>query len=306
MSHQPAVRDAATVMLVRDESVATAPAGRAGLGDPSLPGDALGGMEVFMLRRNLNSVFVGGAYVFPGGAVDPADRRANLEPYCTGRTDAEASELLGLPSGGLAYWVAAVRECFEEAGVLLAYDRHGQVLSLADPAVEQRFTRHRQAVNAGKASLVEICEAERLVLAVDRIHYFSHWITPVGAPRRYDTRFFVAEAPPEQTPLEDRQEAVASLWVRPAAALERHKRGELDLILPTIRNLQGIGQFDASVRLLEAAAAIESVPTILPRVVTDADGQRIVVPGDPFSEQLGEDDGHPEGTTVPSRREGPT
>lgn len=305
MGHQLAVRDAATVMLVRDDPAGTSPAARSGLSD-LLPGDALGPMEIFMLRRNRNSDFLGGAYVFPGGAIDPADRNVNLGHYCTGRTDAEASELLGLPSGGLAYWVAAIRECFEEAGVLLAYDRHGQVLSLADPAVERRFARYRQAVNDGKASLVEICETERLILAVDRIHYFSHWITPVGAPRRYDTRFFVAEAPSEQTTLEDRQEAVASLWVRPAVALERHERGELDLILPTIRNLQAIGQFHTSAGLLEAAAAIESVPTVLPLVVSDAEGRRVVVPGDPVSEQLDEDGCGAEGTTVSSCRGGLT
>ncbi|MHB1447445.1 MAG: NUDIX hydrolase, partial [Acidimicrobiales bacterium] len=118
MSTAPTIRDAATVMLVRDGA---------------------DGTEVFMLRRNLNSDFVGGAYVFPGGAVDPADREAELEPLCSGRTDAEASSLLSVESGGLAYWAAAIRECFEEAGVLLAYDRTGTILSLADPDTAERF-----------------------------------------------------------------------------------------------------------------------------------------------------------------------
>jgi 8-oxo-dGTP pyrophosphatase MutT (NUDIX family) len=284
VSEQPVVRDAATVMLVRD-------------------GEA--GMEVFMLRRNLNSDFVGGAYVFPGGAVDPADRAADLGPYCAGRTDPEASALLSLDSGGLAYWVAAVRECFEEAGVLLAYDPAGSVLSLAEAEVGERFVRHRAALNDGKASLVEVCAAEGLVLAADRIHYFSHWITPVGPPRRYDTRFFVAQAPAEQHPLEDNREAIASLWVRPPDALERHQRGELDLILPTIRNLEAIGRFSSSAELLAAAAAIESVPTILPRLVPDGSGMRIVLPGDPLYDQLGEEAGLPAGAPLPGRPGGP-
>src|SRR4051794_41400192 len=115
MADPIAVRDAATVMLVRDASDA-------------------GGMEVFMLRRNLKSDFVGGAYVFPGGAVDEADRHADLERVCTGRSDDQASVLLGVDSGGLAYWVAAIRECFEEAGGLLATPDDGGVVSLADPA----------------------------------------------------------------------------------------------------------------------------------------------------------------------------
>src|SRR5438309_7188425 len=100
-------------------------------------GDA--GMEVFTLRRNLESDFVGGAYLFPGGAVDEADRHADLEAISDGRSDDQASQLLGIDRGGLAYWVAAIRECFEEAGVLLAYQADGDIVSLADAAVEARF-----------------------------------------------------------------------------------------------------------------------------------------------------------------------
>lgn len=259
-----------------------------------------------MLRRNLNSDFVGGAYVFPGGAVDPADRETEaVEPLCSGRTDAEASELLTVPSGGLAYWVAAVRECFEEAGVLLAYDRDGSVLSLADPATASRFEEHRAGVYAGTTRLVDLCAAEGLTLAADRIHYFSHWITPVGPPRRYDTRFFVAQAPPEQVPLEDKRETIASLWVNPAEALARQERGELEMIFPTIRNLEAIARFNTTADLLAAAAAIESVPAILPRVVADGQGVRIVLPGDPLYDQLGEDAGLPEGMPMPGQPGGP-
>ena len=279
------VRDAATVMLVRDGTE---------------------GMEVFMLRRNLSSVFVGGAYVFPGGAVDEEDRHTDLGPVCTGRTDAGASELLGIPEGGLAFWVAAVRECFEEAGVLLAHDRSGAVLSLADPDVERRFVAHRRDIDVGARRLVDVCLEEGLLLAVDRIHYFSHWITPVGPPRRYDTRFFVTAAPEEQVPLHDSRETIAGLWTRPADALARYAAGELDLILPTIRNLEAIGRFERSEDLLAAAAAIESVPAMLPRVVRDGHGMRIVLPGDPLYDRLGESAGLPPGTPLPGRRGGPS
>ena len=123
-----------------------------------------------MLRRSLDSVFVGGAYVFPGGAVDEADRHTDLERFCAGRSDSEASDLLGIPEGGLAFWVAAVRECFEEAGVLLAYDSAGSILSLGDPLTERRYVRHRRAIDTGERRLVDVCEAEELSLAVDRIH----------------------------------------------------------------------------------------------------------------------------------------
>lgn len=255
------IRDAATVMLVRD--------------------GAAGRMEVFMLRRNLRSDFVGGAYVFPGGAVDDADRHANLEAVCEGRSDAQASALLGVEVGGLAFWVAAVRECFEEAGVLLAYDRSGELLSFADPEVAARFTAHRRAVDSGDRLLVELCDLEGLRVAADRIHYFSHWITPVGPPRRYDTRFFVTAAPPEQAPLHDDRETIANLWVNPRDALDRHVAGELDLIFPTIKNLEAIARFERSADLLAVAAAVEDVPTVLPRITADAHGMRILLPGDP-------------------------
>lgn len=255
-----AVRDAATVMLVRD-----APA-----------------LQVFMLRRNLNSDFVGGAHVFPGGAVDPDDSHDDLGPFCVGRSDAEASAVLGINAGGLAFWVAAIRECFEEAGVLLARHRgSGTVVDFTEPDVARRFAGYRAAVDHRERRLVDVVDAEELVLDVSNIHYFAHWITPLGAPRRYDTRFFVTAAPEGQHPLHDDRETVESLWIEPDAALERCERGEIDLIFPTIRNLEAISRFERSADLLEAARSIAEVPTVLPRVVADHGGTRIVLPGDP-------------------------
>jgi 8-oxo-dGTP pyrophosphatase MutT (NUDIX family) len=259
------LRDAATVMLVRDGAQ---------------------GVEVFMLRRNLDSDFVGGAYVFPGGAVDDHDRHENLDRVCRGRSDAEASTQLGIDSGGLAYWVAAIRECFEEAGVLLAYDPNGDVMRLDEPATKARFGEHRQAVDTSERRLVEICEDEHLQLAVDHMYYFSHWVTPEGAPRRYDTRFFVAAAPEAQEPLHDDREVIANVWIRPTDALERHRAGEFDLIFPTMRSLETLERFATADDVLDAAAAIQAVPTILPRIVEDHGGYRIVLPGDPGYDEI--------------------
>ena len=135
------LRDAATVLILRD-------------GPRDADGDAL---EVFMLRRNLDSDFVGGAFVFPGGAVDPEDRHDDLDTVCRGRSDADASARLGIEQGGLAFWVAAIRESFEEAGVLLAYHPDGDVIRLADPETNERFAAHRAAVDGGQRRLVEIC-----------------------------------------------------------------------------------------------------------------------------------------------------
>ncbi|MCP5029383.1 MAG: NUDIX hydrolase [Actinomycetia bacterium] len=254
------VRDAATVMLVRDTDE---------------------GPEVFMLQRHLNSDFVGGAYVFPGGGVDTEDRHDDLELVCEGRTEAETSAELRIESGGLAFWVAAVRECFEEAGVLLAYDADGKVVDLSDPAIDERFQAHRASVDSRERRLVEICEEESLVLATDDIHYWSHWITPVGPPRRFDTRFFVAPAPAAQVAAHDNRETVDNLWVRPADALERHRLGKLEMIMPTIANLEQIGRFDSVAELLDAARQITDVPAILPKITIDAHGTpSALMPGD--------------------------
>lgn len=240
-------------------------------------------LEVLMVRRSLRSAFVGGAYVFPGGAVDPSDGEDAATVLCAGRTDAEASRDLGLPSGGLAYWVAALRECFEEAGLLLACIGASPVLlSLADEADARRIAGHRRGVNGRRRSFVEVCREEGLRLPVDRVHYFSHWVTPVGSPRRFDTRFFVAAAPPFQAPANDAAETIDDVWVRPADALALHRNGEIDLILPTVRSLQAIGRHPTAGALLEAAATAPGpFPVMLPRVVAGAGGPRILLPGDP-------------------------
>lgn len=254
------LRDAATVLVLRDGH---------------------DGLEVFMLRRNLNSDFVGGAHVFPGGAVDPADREADLHPVCDGRSDVDASRRLGIERGGLAFWVAAIRESFEEAGILLARDRHGQFVDLDQSQDQPRWSTHRRSVDRGERRLVEICAEEDLRLAVGEMHYFGHWITPVGAPRRYDTRFFLAAAPAHQTPLHDDHEVIANEWVRPADALDRCLAGEITMMPPTISSLKAMARFDSAADALAAATEITAVPTVLPRVVAVDGGMRIVLPGDP-------------------------
>jgi 8-oxo-dGTP pyrophosphatase MutT (NUDIX family) len=193
------VRDAATVMLVRD---------------------APDGIEVFMLRRNADLVFVPGAYVFPGGSVDEAD----------------AAE------GGDAFVVAAIRECFEEAGALLAYDRSGEFVDLRDGAVAERFRSYRDDVHAQRRTLHEMCAIEGLRLAVDALRPVSRWVTPPRSPRRFDTRFFIARAPLNQDFLHDDRETVASEWVRPQDALARFGDGDIELILPTERSLELIAK----------------------------------------------------------------
>lgn len=244
-----------------------------------------------MLRRNVRTESAGGAHVFPGGALDPPD--AHAAPWCDGLDDARASAALRLGSGGLAYWVAAVRECFEEAGLLFARSHPaGPLLDYDDADLFARLGVHRQALNAHRRSLSDVCAAEGIVLALDQLHYFAHWITPKVAPRRYDTRFFVAAAPEGQAPAHDAGETVADEWWRPAEALEAHRSGEIVLILPTIRNLQALERFATCAEALDAAARLRAVPTIEPRVVMGDGGMTFLLPGDPgYDEAAG--DGSP-------------
>ena len=247
-------------------------------------------VEVCMLRRNLASEFVAGAYVFPGGSVDPEDHGPGVEALCRGRSDAEASAVLGVESGGLAYWVAALRECFEEAGVLLARHRShggagGPLLDTSDPEAALRFATYRDAVNQGTLGLLDICRQEDLVLVVDAVHYVSHWITPELAPRRYDTRFFITAAPAGQVARHDDAETIATIWVRPHDALAREAAGEIELLPPTIANLRSIEGFTSAGDVIAWASQVTHVTTVLPIVLIEDGHILILRPGDPGYEE---------------------
>jgi 8-oxo-dGTP pyrophosphatase MutT (NUDIX family) len=215
------VRDAATVVLLRDGA---------------------DGLEVAMLRRRLESVFVPGAYVFPGGAVDEHDRSPEWAAVC------DAVEVDGVP---LEFRIAAVRECFEEAGVLLARHPDGRPVSFAEAAHARRFDGHRAAVDGQHRTLLDVCGEEDLRLDVGALQYLSRWITPEGAPRRYDTRFFVVTAPVDQELRHDDDETIASLWIRPADALDRNEDGDYELIHPTLATLQDLSEFADVAEALE-------------------------------------------------------
>ncbi|MGH9003569.1 MAG: NUDIX hydrolase, partial [Acidimicrobiia bacterium] len=157
------------------------------------------------------------------------------------------------------------RECFEEAGVLLARRRSsGAALEVSSEVDALRFARHRRDLLAGRRPLAEILDAEGLALDLGGVAYVSHWITPPGPPRRFDTRFFVAPMPGGQSASHDTSETVDSVWTTPAAALERRAAGEIHLVFPTIKNLEALARHGATAGLLAAARAVESVPVIAP------------------------------------------
>ena len=214
--------------------------------------DAGGSLEVLMLRRHPESVFAADAWVFPGGRVDAGDRSG--APIAIGPSDAEASATLGLPSGGLAYWVAAARECFEEAGILLARHPDGAWFEASTELAAARLARSRRDVHAGVTTLGAVLEAEGLVLDLSGVHYVSHWITPPGrgTARRFDTRFFVAAVPPDQVASHDAAETVESIWTTPSEALARGAADEIRLLIPTIANLETLARLSSVAELVES------------------------------------------------------
>lgn len=232
--------------------------------------DGADGYEILMLRRNLKSDFVGGAYVFPGGRVDDSDSGPQAQRLAWGLTDADASKRLGLDSGGLAYYVACLRELFEEAGLLVACDERGAPVHLSDQAT-QRLAVSRREVNAGTLAFIDMMAREELLLDLRGLEYVAHWVTPAGPPRRFDTRFFVALAPIGQVATHDEGETVDERWIRPIDALGAHARGELEMIFPTIRNLEAISHFGNVREVLDYARELD-VTRVEPRIV-DRDGE---------------------------------
>jgi 8-oxo-dGTP pyrophosphatase MutT (NUDIX family) len=254
-----APREAASVILARDASV---------------------GVEVLLLQRHPDSRFSPGAFAFPGGRVEGADAAPGVEVRCRGLDRAAAArQLAGVspPERAIGFWVAALREAFEEAGLLLAY---GPDERPVDASTLAEARAHRARCREDSARFVQLLVALDLVLATDRVAYWAHWITPEERPIRYDTRFFVATAGRDQVPDPDGHEMVAAHWTVPEEALARHRARELMLPLPTQRILAALSEHRDADALLAAARGREIRP-VRPRIVRDAAGERILLPDDP-------------------------
>jgi 8-oxo-dGTP pyrophosphatase MutT (NUDIX family) len=242
--------------------------------------DGPAGPEVFMVRRHEDTAFMGGAHVFPGGRVDAADGDAD-ESWCDGIPHATI-QLDGLEkSEAVAYHVAAARELFEEAGVLLARHPDGDFVSLAGTADHERLKQDRARVHEAQTTLRAVIERERLRLALDALVLFAHWVTPPVDTRQFDTRFFMTRVPPHQTPAHDDTETTHSLWARPTDAIAQSMKGEIVLPPPTWSTLRELEPFE-SVKDALAWARRRTVVRRMPKAI-EQDGHRmLLLPGDPL------------------------
>ena len=224
------------------------------------------GLEVFMVERSSKMHFAS-ALVFPGGMVDPEDSEAAVLE----RTDG----IEGLSAAAAALRIAAVRETFEESGVVLA--RHAGVETVLEGDEAAAFyEKYHAPLNAGDVDWPEIVVAEDLILSCDRLAYFAHWITPEGRPKRFDTHFFLARMPRRQNAVHDGGESVHSVWVRPADGRALGESGERNVMFPTQMNLSKLSSSETVDAAIEAANANEVV-TVQPKPqYIDGDRDRVM------------------------------
>jgi 8-oxo-dGTP pyrophosphatase MutT (NUDIX family) len=248
------IRKAATVMIIADRP----------------------GLEVLLVHRTAKVVFGPGHWVFPGGRVNVGDDRALTTSVTTGLTETEAQAKLersdGAETSGLAWWVAAARETFEEAGVLLQASDGGQALD------GKTLTDLRAKVLDDEERFVEHLADAGVVLDLRDIEEVARFITPEGPPRRFDTHFFVARAPADQEASHDAGEIVNHRWIDPDEAIERWRQGDMELMTPTIRMLQCLGRYRSVEEVMAAARSRHPYRRV--RVADPRGAYRLVLPGE--------------------------
>jgi 8-oxo-dGTP pyrophosphatase MutT (NUDIX family) len=250
MSEIVAPRPASTILLLRDNPKARE-------------------IEVFMMVRHHQIEFQSGALVFPGGSVDSNDREiiATSELYSGGE---------GLDAAALGFRIAAIRETFEESGILLARSKGSKALIDAKRAGELAVA-HRAALNERKTSFLDVLAGGGLCLALDLLMPYAHWITPEGMPKRFDTWFFLAAAPPDQLGAHDGKESTDSIWVSPREALEGGDNGRFKLPFPTTRNLIRLGKQSNVWGALEESKG-RSIVTVMPVMTRLNGGRQLRIP----------------------------
>lgn len=228
--------------------------------------DSGAGLEVFLQQRHPDIPFLGGAHVFPGGKVEAVDNDPKWQAF-SDLDDKSASETLDLTEGGLAYWVAAIRETYEESGILLLEPTPGKTL---DAEILNLWPNEVPDV-------FQLCQRYSLNLSTPQLTYYLHWITPEHMTKRFDTRFFIARAPTGQEGSHDGKECVDSIWITPEAAMERKKQGTMALAPPTFFTLKHLLEIRSVDELILTAQNNKPTAAILPVFRNN----RLLFPGDP-------------------------
>jgi 8-oxo-dGTP pyrophosphatase MutT (NUDIX family) len=243
-------RNASTILLLRDSKAARE-------------------IEVFMMVRHYEIDFNSGALVFPGGSVDKNDKEIIANPglYSGGE---------GLDEAGLSFRIAAIRETFEESGILLARPKGARALVDAKRAGEIEAA-HRAALNDRKTTFLEVLIDNGLTLALGELVPYAHWITPEGMPKRFDTWFFLAAAPPDQLGAHDGRESTDSIWVSPREALAGGETGRFKLPFPTTRNLIKLGK-QSNVKAALDDSRGKDVVTVMPVMTRLNGGRQLRIP----------------------------
>jgi glyoxylase-like metal-dependent hydrolase (beta-lactamase superfamily II)/8-oxo-dGTP pyrophosphatase MutT (NUDIX family) len=282
-------RTAASLLLLRDAA------------------DGAAGLEVLMLQRaeRADGDNRSGVAVFPGGVLDPRDREAHAWCFGAGDSaDADWTARFRLAEGGLDYVVAALRETFEEVGLLRACAPDGSALDLSPQgALASALLPWREGLQAGRVGIAELCAHFDLRLDLRGLVYTAHWLTPPGMPKRWDTRFFTALAMPGQVATPDLGEALAVLWTTPSAALDSTHGLKL---LPAMRRMLGeLQAFDDAASAMAALAARPQIALTMPRASTARGARRVVLPDEPAYAEIGRLDptgrGHVSSELLPGR-----
>jgi len=234
-------RKAAAVVLVRPSPVARGPDGPA---------------EVFLTRRPETMAFAGGHFVFPGGKLDPTDSAPENLALARGMEAERAAAIFGdgePPKASLGLWLAAIRELFEEAGILLCKTKEGEGPDMKDPAIQARLAAGREDVHQRRRTLASLMQELGLHYNAGGLHYLTRWITPDHFPMRFDARYFLCRIPTGQIAEPCRHEVSVARWIQPAEALGRWRAGELKMRNPTSTTLMYLARFPECSSLLAAA-----------------------------------------------------
>ena len=231
--------------------------------------------EILLVRRRAGDAF-GDSYTFPGGVIDPDEETAQV--FCAGLSPANADAILGLDEGGLDYYSAAIRELFEETGILLARNEWGEWVSDVS-----RFADERRQVDKGKLPWPEFLKRHGLCMAVDTMHYFAWWETPKTEPKRWTTRFFVTVLPPGQTATHDGYELTDCQWIPAGEAVAMREARDIPMPMPTYRNLMLMTEFDTVESLVDWARGRhrDNITKFRPTPIQVDGREKWVVPGDP-------------------------